>query len=302
MVVFGFNMPCYHPLAAWVSSDLTDNGKYGIVFRPSSGVNENRKVEVPCGTCIGCRLDYAYNWSVRCVHESKLWDENHFVTLTYTDMPVGGSLVPGHVELFMKRLRESQERVFGVKPVRFLLSGEYGTRLERPHYHALLFNVHIPDRVLISRKDSGDNLYGSKYLSELWGYGFVSLGNVTAASAGYVARYAVAKAVKSDSWYGGRCKEFLRMSRRPGIGRGWAEKFLTEWMRSDSVIVDGRERKPPRYYDDLCQKLYPDVYAEVKRKRVQAAVASPDNAGRRLIARECVKASAVSILTRPLED
>lgn len=295
-------MPCYHPLPAWVGSDLTENGKYRIVFRPASGVNENRKMEVPCGTCIGCRLDFAYNWSVRCVHESKCWPENHFVTLTYKDMPEGGSLVCEHAQLFMKRLRESQERLFGVKPVRFMLSGEYGSRLARPHYHAVLFNCHIPDRVYFKDSDDGGKLYTSRYLEGVWGYGFVSVGAVTAQSAGYVARYAVAKAVKSDAWYEGRAKEFLRMSRRPGLGRIWAEKFLTEWMRSDSVIVDGRERKPPRFYDDMCRKLYPEVYAEVKRKRVQAAVASPDNAGRRLIARECVKASAVSMLTRPLED
>lgn len=293
-------MACYHPLPAWVGSDLTDNGKYAISFRPVSGVNERRKMEVPCGTCIGCRLDFARDWSVRCLHESKCWEENHFVTLTYTDMPVGGSLVPEHVQLFLKRLRASQEYHFGRVPVRFMLSGEYGTRFERPHYHALLFNCHVPDLVLF--KDGNDKLYRSEYLAGIWGFGYVSVGKVTAQSAGYVARYAVSKALKTDGWYQGREKEFLRMSRRPGLGRAWADKFLTEWFLSDSVVVDGSERKPPRYYDDLCRKLYPDVYAEVKRKRLAAAVASPDNAGRRLIARESVKEAAANLLTRSLEE
>ena len=78
-------MPCYHPLPAWVSSELTENGKYGLSFRPVHGVNERRKMEVPCGTCIGCRLERSRQWAVRITHEAQLYEDNCFVTLTYRD-------------------------------------------------------------------------------------------------------------------------------------------------------------------------------------------------------------------------
>lgn len=293
-------MPCYHPLPVWVSSELTDKGKYGISFRPLTGVNERRTMEVPCGTCIGCRLDFANKWAVRCVHEAKCWSENYFVTLTYKDVPAGGSLDPSHFVEFMKRLRIDQERKFNHVGVRFLQCGEYGERLQRPHHHALLFNVHLPDVVLPQGESRA--VSDSKYLSALWGFGFCGVGTVTGASAGYIARYASNKSVKTEEWLKGRHREYMTMSRRPGIGRLWADKYLREWISHDAVMVDGSERKLPRYYDDLARAEFPGLYAEAKRKRIEAAVASPDNTGSRLVVREVVKQAAISSLTRPLED
>lgn len=284
-------MPCYHPLPAWYAQRLNESGKRGITFKMDEGF-QDKPIEVPCGTCIGCRLMYAQRWAMRCVHESKCWSENHFATLTYDVLPEGGTLVPEHFVLFMKRLRKH----FG-EGIRFFQVGEYGSQLSRPHHHALFFNLALADRRRVG------SAYHSQVLEDLWGHGFVSLGEVNYETAGYCARYSLKKVrgERAVSWYGGRVPEYCTMSRRPGIGRVWADRFLREWYSSDSCIIGGKPAKPPRYYDDLCKELYPDVFAEVKRKRLEAAIACPDNTGRRLIAREGVKEGAVSTLTRSFE-
>ena len=38
---------------------------------------------LPCGRCIGCRIDKAQQWAQRCLHESQLYESNCFLTLTY---------------------------------------------------------------------------------------------------------------------------------------------------------------------------------------------------------------------------
>ena len=45
---------------------------------------------------------------------------------------------------FMKRLRKR----FKGKRIRFYMCGEYGEQFDRPHFHACIFGVDFPDKVL----------------------------------------------------------------------------------------------------------------------------------------------------------
>ncbi|ACZ33198.1 conserved hypothetical protein [Chlamydia pneumoniae LPCoLN] len=98
----------------------------------------NRWVLMPCLKCRFCRTQHAKVWSYRCVHEASLYEKNCFLTLTYDDkhLPQYGSLVKLHLQLFLKRLRD---RISPHK-IRYFGCGEYGTKLQRPHYHLLIFN------------------------------------------------------------------------------------------------------------------------------------------------------------------
>ena len=86
-------MPCYTPITGYASRALTKNGKRQIVFSPQKGFVD-LPMTIPCGQCIGCRLEKARQWAIRCVHESKMWEHNSFVTLTYNDfnLPIDGSI------------------------------------------------------------------------------------------------------------------------------------------------------------------------------------------------------------------
>lgn len=302
-------MPCYHPIAAWRAKKVSrESGKRALVFNPGLAYTD-MPLQVPCGRCIGCRLEKSRQWAVRCMHEASLYESNCFITCTYRpeDLPPGGSLVPEHWVLFMKRLREK----YG-PGIRFFHCGEYGDKLERPHHHAILFNHDFRDKVLHSTS-KGIKLYTSEELDALWKYGFCSVGEATFESAGYIARYSLKKvpwAYGGEEHYGGRVPEYLTMSRKPGIGHEWIKKFGREVYPSDQVIVNGVACKPPRYYDEVWSKFSSckkgrkakrRSLAYVKRERRIAAEANPDGTGSRLIVREAVREAAVTFLERTIE-
>ena len=71
----------------------------------------------------------------------------------------------------------------------------------------------------------------------------------------------------SDEHYSGRKPEYTTMSRRPGIGAGWFDKYKSDVFPSDEVILKGKRFKPPRYYDRLFEIDDPDGFEDIKRKR-----------------------------------
>lgn len=203
-----------------------------------------------------------------------------FVTLTYAPdkLPSGGTLVPDHLRLFMRNLRHAS-----TAPVRFFACGEYGEELSRPHYHAILFGVDFPDKVKLRETPRGDALYRSALLERLWPHGFSTIGAVSFESARYVAAYCVKKigGKKADEHYRrvdletGEVyqlhPEFIRMSRRPGIGSTWFDKFGADVYPSDEVITQTRAAKPPRYYDKKLKAADPETAASITKKRVERA-------------------------------
>jgi hypothetical protein len=234
---------------------------------------------------------------MRCVHEASLYEENCFVTLTYEKMPHGESLDKTEFQRFMKRLRKA------VGPVRFYHCGEYGDQGGRPHYHALLFGYDFPDKVLHSEK-GGNKLYTSELLGKLWPLGFSLIGAVTFESAAYVARYIMKKinGDSADEHYQGRQPEYTTMSRRPGIGKQWYDKFKNDVFPSDEVIVRGVQTKPPRFYENILDKNDPVMYASVKAERkLKGLRASSDNDSFRLRVKEECASSKMKLLVRPLE-
>jgi hypothetical protein len=132
-------MACTRPLNAY----QMPSGK--IFFTPSRGA---KFIQLPCGQCIGCRLAHSRDWATRCVHEAHMHDHNCFITLTYSpeNLPEGGTLVRKHFTDFMKRLRKALA-VDDIS-IRFFGCGEYGSKLERPHYHAIIFGYDFPHHSL----------------------------------------------------------------------------------------------------------------------------------------------------------
>jgi hypothetical protein len=296
-------MPCYHPIQAYRSRVRTKNGKLGIVFSKNEGYSD-LPVTIPCGGCIGCRLERSRQWAVRCMHEASLYDDNCFITLTYDDdnLPVDGSLNKTHFQKFMKRLRKRSPG----KTIRYYHCGEYGEENSRPHYHACLFNYDFPDKVQWKK-----GLFVSEKLAEVWPYGFSTIGHVTFESAAYVARYVMKKVTgkaaedhyESVNAYSGEIykiqPEYTTMSRRPGIGKGWYDQFKEETYNSDSVIVNSREVKPPKYYDSLYELENTKKFEIIKKTRKQKAIKySENNTQERLIVREKVKKAQLDKLKR----
>lgn len=237
-------MPCYGPLQAFYPK--AGSGSNRLVFKKTDS-ETGIAISVPCGKCIGCKLEHSRQWAMRCMHEKRLHTESAFVTLTYDPkhLPDGGTLVKRDLQLFMKRYR----KIAG-DGVRFFACGEYGEKSLRPHYHVLLLNKDFVDKRPI-KTGSEYTLYASKLLSQLWTAGSHVIGDVNFESAAYVARYCTKKITgpKAAAHYGGREPEFLVMSRRPGIGTGYLEKYKSEIYAHDNVIINGVPSSVPRFYD-----------------------------------------------------
>lgn len=319
-------MPCYHPIPAWRSSRCVDikSGKPKLFFKEYKVKcwPGYESLKVPCGQCIGCRLERSRQWAMRCVHESKMFDSNCFITLTYDDrfLPESQSLVLKDFQNFMKRLRKR----FGAG-IRFFHCGEYGTicktckkseiycvcgrgrfvpSLGRPHYHACLFNFDFVDKTFF-KESNGCRLYVSNSLQELWPFGFSLIGDVTFESAAYVARYVTKKITgdKADAHYDGKDPEYITMSRRPGIGRSWYDTFKADVFPCDNVVLNGKVLTPPKYYDRCLESEAPEVLAKLKAKRkAKAERNAADNTPERLKAKEICKKAQFKQLKRGYEN
>lgn len=267
-------MTCYYPQPAYLprpgDAHLTPNFDLRPVFESQIGKVGGikaaeaygwRRVILPCGNCIGCRLDRAATWAMRCMYEAQLHERNVFVTLTFNDANLSPdlSLHKEDYVLFMKRLRKYMKYHFNCDDVRFFHCGEYGDLNNRPHHHAILFNVDFPDKKLWKTGPNGNPYYRSEILEKLWPFGYSTVGNVTYQSCGYVARYVLKKVTgkkASREYYGDRVPPYITMSRRPGIAKEWFEKYWRDVYPNDFCITErGVMRKPPRYFDLLYDYL-----------------------------------------------
>lgn len=290
-------MGCFHPLKAYRLGGQIKFGDPGV-----SKVAE--PLTLPCGQCMGCRLERSRQWATRIMFEAQLHQANSFITLTYSpeNLPYPPSLRYPDYQLFMKRLRKT----LGHK-VRFFACGEYGDNTFRPHYHACIFGTDFPDRVLYSRSPAGYDLYRSRILEQCWGLGHVAVADLTFESAAYVARYCLKKMTGDQAeahyeWIDpdtGECvqlvPEFAKMSLKPGIGGKWFELYSSDvYSGHDYVVINGHKCRPPRYFDRLLEKTDPDRFAEVKEARTDRAKSlASDNTPERLAVKETVRTAAL---------
>lgn len=304
-------MACFYPITAYKSKDINpETGKRSLVFNIKNAYDD-QTVTINCGQCIGCRLERSRQWAVRCVHEAAVHEKNCFITLTYDEahLPKDNSLDLRDFQLFMKRLRKKYKQ-----KIRFFHCGEYGENFGRPHYHACLFNFDFDDKILF-KNIKGNNLYLSEELSKLWPFGFSTIGDVTFESAAYVARYITKKVTgekafehynKIDYETGEllqeRKPEYITMSRRPGIGKPWLDKFMKDVYPSDFIVMNGKKLKPPRFYDNKHELTYPyeheDIIFERRKKKLKII---QDNSYDRLRVKEKIQNERFKQLIRTIK-
>lgn len=305
-------MACYHPLKGFAVGN-TDSGKvkYKITsydvdhvelvngnWIPVSYTDRGMQaeavvrsfIEIPCGKCIGCRLEYSRQWANRCMLELQYHDSAYFVTLTYDDFNIPVSYYPDpetgeaqkcytlckrDYQLWMKRLRKA----FPDDKIRFFASGEYGSDTLRPHYHAIIFGLHLDD-LTVYKQQRGYTYYNSPSLQRTWTNGYAVVGAVTWETAAYVARYVMKKAtgfLEREYELLNIEPEFSLMSRKPGIARQYFDDHpdLYDYEYINVSTPDGgRKFRPPRYYDKLFDVVDPDRMSEIKDVRKAKAIAN----------------------------
>lgn len=300
-------MACYRPLKA-----LQDvrSGEVRLVESLRSVVAElargDKPLELPCGRCIGCKLERARAWSIRIGHEAQLYDSNLFVTLDYAPEHLSSwSLCYRDFQLFMKRFRKVVDGASpgpdGDHPIRFFVAGEYGSEFKRPHWHAVLFNTALEDAELYR-----NGTFRSAILEKAWGKGNCVIGRLTAASAAYVAGYTLAKHYGKSAVdhyedlvnpltgeVSSRRAEFARMSNRPGIGARWYERFGRDLFPHDFAVQDGKQYKVPRYYLKRLEAADParaDLVRRARKERARLVDPAESTPERRAVREEVAEA------------
>lgn len=251
-------------------------------------------IDIPCGKCVGCRLQYSKQWADRCLMELQDHKSAYFLTLTYDDehLPfpeheevytyvddetgecgVLPTLVKRDMQLFHKRLRERT----GQK-IRYFTAGEYGDHTQRPHYHSIEFGLEISDLQVYTIRN-GYTLWISEFIDSIWQNGHVIIGEVTWETCAYTARYVMKKLNgKCGDYYTAHNiePEFVLMSRKPGIGKSFFERRGKELYHFRSTPVSDSSgaklvSSTNRYFDRLMANEDDAFMVDVKKKRIEAA-------------------------------
>lgn len=211
-VVWTFGGPAkmLNPFEFGSIDDLRDKGQYRAI--------------VPCGKCLGCRIDYSREWANRMCIELDDNPKAIFVTLTYNNANLPRSelgyptLNKRDLQLFFKRLRKACSG----RRIRYYVAGEYGPKTLRPHYHAIIYGLSLTDfddLVYRGHNELNQPYYTSPRLASIWSHGFILMSDVSYKTCAYVARYVLKKHYGSDrKALDDRVQEFSLCSRKPGIG------------------------------------------------------------------------------------
>jgi hypothetical protein len=99
-----------------------------------------------------------------------------------------------------------------------------------------------------------------------------------------------------------RVPEFNRMSLKPGIGFEWYRKFYSDIYPHDYVVINGRESRPPKFYDKKFADDFPEEFEALQFQRfVDAVDRFDDNTDERLHVKEQVLEAKFSRLNRSID-
>lgn len=237
-------------------------------------------IAVPCGKCPECITATRNTWAFRLEQELKRATTAGFITLTYNNDKLPRStndlftLKKKDYQNFMKRTRKEimktdfqlpkfegvewdwkhyttktgkdKKKQRWLRKIKYFACGEYGTKTQRPHYHAIIFN--LPERYLLDYQK----------LETLWGNGHVHIDQCNMATILYTTSYMLKSGIDHDfvnpetGEYDDRQREFRLMS------NGLGENFLTPQMEKHIltqqepflVLQGGQKAKLPKYYKD----------------------------------------------------
>lgn len=261
-------------------------------------------------------------WMARNMFESKSHDESMFLTCTYAPehLPDHGSISKADPTNFLKRLRQ----YFDPDKIRVYHASEYaepsieerlaGIRFGRCHSHYLIYGGKFTD-LEVHKKEGEVITYTSKTIADIWGKGFCTIGEVNSSTCAYVSRYIFKKikGPKAADHYqttspitGEIIKlepEYHTMSRRPGLGLLFFDKWKTDFFPSNFMIHDGRKIAVPKYFLNKLEtsKLQSDrdMHAEIKeRNHAMAKKQQSQRTPERLAVKEKILQLSVDRSTR----
>lgn len=230
-------------------------------------------MQVPCGTCILCRVEQTRQNAVLILHEAKMHEEACMATFTYSDehLPKNGSLDYRDLQNLWKRLRKAGHQF------RYFAAGEYGEQTNRPHYHACIFGKAWREDQIIVKSDPLEWI--SPELDRAWGLGATRISPLNFQTAAYAASYVQKKLVQdktyvtvdTDTGEITILKEPKAM-RSQSLGKKWWTEHHQQTIDHDHIIINGIRQKPPKRYDNWLKEEQPEIMERIKIKRKKIAM------------------------------
>lgn len=227
--------------------------------------------KVPCGKCFECVARRKAQWTFRLEQEALRSTSCSFITLTYDDDSIKYSdgflptLEKRDLQLFFKRLRQHCERKLNhFERIKYYACGEYGDQTQRPHYHAIIYNLPLK---LTKPTYIDANLQAE--LQQVWqNQGAVHVLPANTQRFAYTAGYVQKKIQKQVDIYDDetgeifeRDPEFSIMSKR--LGDNFITPQMARYLKENmvgSIKQRGYIKTLPRYYKD---KIFTGVEKEM---------------------------------------
>lgn len=216
----------------------------------------------PCGKCTLCLDKRRMEWTFRLIQENRDSISSYFITLTYDSlnlplmcpdgtvrtlqeiphvlfdsMEVTPTVFKRHIQLFMMRLRKK----YPGSKIRYYIASEYGGNRNRPHYHALIFNIPLKNQYI------HEQMKLRKVIFDAWTYGAVDIGKVENASIQYTAGYIM----ENQTIPKNALPNFSLMSLKPPIGHGYLKlSSRNKQLKTYEAIQQGEHKFLPRFYRD----------------------------------------------------
>ena len=274
----------------------------------------NKVYKVPCNSCDECLLNRSKKKAAQLMIENyyrKDPEGSWFITLTYDDehlpynevydkngnfISAEESLPPKNpylyefkadrekcIKPFIDNMQYHAMSKYGDERPMWFYCAEYGSQTKRPHFHMIVFGMHIPlNELKFYEQRDGYILYEWVKGCEIWKNGFVTVGNFTNETAAYVAGYALKKqSKKTMNWVyqqQGKLPEYTGQSRYPAIGSRYYEEHKDNIYKTDEIYLPSAlgviKLRPISYYDNKFSIENPERMAEIKAKREEIAIQS----------------------------
>lgn len=195
-----------------------------------------------CGQCACCNVNRRKEIVGRSLAEA-IQTPSVCLTLTLSDQNISTDWYDAdHWTREIRNLKLRLSRRFGWTP-KIRWTAELGGETDRPHVHALIFNV--PSTMVPVRQLKMQNL-------DFWRYGHSTVDQVTHSSAQYVVEYITDKEKKGT---------ILKSRASPNIGR----KYLDYWIK---CMSEGRKKHGARFrnYPNLKSGLLKRSAIEIEHK------------------------------------
>lgn len=269
-------MPCTHqkPVTLDENNKIKKWNNYDNNF-----INKHWKslTFIPCKNCIGCKLDYAREWAIRCQIETKKSPHNYFITLTYTTENLTlndygiATINQNDLTNFIKKIRKK----YGTK-IKYLAAAEYGktSNTQRPHFHIIFFNLKIKSMEPYKKNKIGQTMYISKEIDKCWNKGMHTIAEANYETAGYIARYSIKKLKKIEYKKMEIEPEKLRMSK--GIGKEYFYNNIDKILLTKNIAIKNQKGTKvvpiPQFWNRQIKEKMPEIWEKMKINKIERGI------------------------------